>query len=234
MRTMVASLVVCTCVAAAATASAQNAPAAGTDIYHVHFAKSAPGQAVAHAKDLMTPDSSLAMPNHFVVLRHQEGDDWDFVVIQHLGAKAEVAATPPPPASAQALGAWHSDTFVTGPSWGEFSKQMGIGGSANASSQVYIVGVQRSVPGHRSELLAALSAPGAPSKVQPGNVILQHLEGGDWTFLTLSRYDSWQDFGTDRAAAAAASPGVAGGWADIRQHSAFHRDTIADRLYPMK
>ena len=30
------------------------------------------------------------MPDHFVVLRHQEGDDWDFVVIQHLGSKAEV------------------------------------------------------------------------------------------------------------------------------------------------
>jgi hypothetical protein len=234
MRTIVAGLVVGTCVAAAATASAQTAPAAGTDIYHVHFAKSAPGQAVAHAKVLMTPNSTLAMPNHFVVLRHQEGDDWDFVVIQHLGAKAEVAATPPPPASAQALGAWHSDTFVTGPSWGEFTRQMGIGGSANAANQVYVVGVQRPVPGHRAELLTALSAAGAPSKVQPGTVILHHLEGGDWTFLTISRYDSWQDFGTDRAAAAAAGTGVAGGWAEIRQHSAFHRDTIADRLYPPK
>jgi hypothetical protein len=71
----------CTCVVAAVTASAQTAPAAGTDIYHVHFAKSAPGQAVAHAKSLMTPDSFLAMPSHFVVLRHQEGDDWDFAVM---------------------------------------------------------------------------------------------------------------------------------------------------------
>ena len=233
MRTIVAGLVVCTCVSAGATAAAQTSPAAGTDIYHVHFAKSAPGQAVAHAKELMTPDSTLAMPNHFVVLRHQEGDDWDFVVIQHMGAKAEVAARPAPPAGA-ALGAWHTDTFATGPSWGEFTKQMGVGGSANASGQVYVLSVQRAVPGHRAELLAALSATGAPSKVQPGAIILQHLEGGDWTFLTLSRYDSWQDFGTDRAAAAAAGTGVAGGWADVRQHSASHRDTIADRIHPLK
>ena len=233
MRTIVAGLVVCTCVVAATTAAAQTAPATGTDIYHVHFAKAAPGQAAAQAKSLMTPDSALAMPDHFVVLRHQEGDDWDFVVIQHMGAKAEVAATPPTPAGTQALSAWHTDTFVTGPSWGEFTKQMGMG-SANASSQVYIVGVQRAVPGHRAELLAALSAAGAPSKVQQGSVIFQHLEGGDWNFLTVTRYNSWQDFGTDRAAAAAASSGVAGGWADIRQHSSFHRDTIADRIHPMK
>ena len=233
MRFIVAGLVVWTNVLAVTTASAQTAPGTGTDIYHVHFAKSAPGQAVAHAKSLMTPDSSRPMPDHFVVLRHQEGDDWDFVVIQHLGTKAEVAATPQPPASEQALGAWHSDTFVTGPSWGEFTKQMGIGGSTNASSQVYIVGVQRAVPGHRAELLAALSA-AAPGEVQPGSVIMQHVEGGDWTFLTISRYNSWQDFGTDRSSAAAAGAGMAGGWADIRKHSAFHRDTIADRIYPMK
>lgn len=232
MRTIVASLVMCVGTVAATTTSAQTAPAAGTDIYHVHFAKAAPGQAAAQAKSLMTPDGTRAMPDHFVVLRHQEGDDWDFVVIQHMGAKAEVAATPPPPAGTQALAAWHSDTFVTGPSWGEFTKQMGIGGSAGASSQVYVVGVQRAVPGHRAELLAALNDAGAPSKVQSGSVTLHHLEGGEWNFLTITRYDSWQDFATDRAAAAGA--GVEGGWATIRQHSAFHRDTIADRLYPAK
>jgi hypothetical protein len=49
------------------------------------------------------------MPEHFVVLRHQEGDDWDYVVIQHLGSKAEVTATAPPPSDAvRALAAWHS------------------------------------------------------------------------------------------------------------------------------
>ena len=147
--------------------------------------------------------------------------------------KAEVAATPPPPAGAQAARAWHNDTFVTGPSWGEFTKQMGIAGSANASSQVDIVGESgRARPSHRAAGLAERS--GRAEQGAALTLHLQHLEGGDWTFLTISRYDSWQDFGTDRAAAAAASTGVAGGWADIRQHSAFHRDTIADRLYPQK
>jgi hypothetical protein len=50
--------------------------------------------------------------------------------------------------------------------------------------------------------------------------------------MTLTRYNSWQDVGSDRADLSSAS--AAGGWADIRQHSAFHRDTIADRIFPAK
>ena len=233
MRSIVASLVVFGGVVAATAASAQTTPAA-TDVYHVHFTKSAPGQAAAHGKSLMTPDKTSPMPEHFVVLRHQEGDDWDYVVIQHFGPKAEVTATAPPPTDAQrALSAWHSDTFVSGPSWGEFTKAMGIG-SANASSLVYVVGVQRAVPGHREQLLKSLSAPGPSSKIQTGTVLLQHLEGSEWTFATITRYNSWQDFASERMAAVSAGDATAGGWADIRQHSAFHRDTIADRIYPAK
>jgi hypothetical protein len=166
------------------------------------------------------------------VLRHQEGDDWDYVVIQHLGPKADVsAATPPPTDAERALSAWHTDTFASGPSWSEFTKEMGIGGT---SGQVYVVGVHRAVPGHSNQLLKSLSAPGPASKIQTGNVFLQHLEGSDWTFATITRYNSWQDFASERAAAASAGDATAGGWADIRQHSAFHSDTLADRIYPAK
>ena len=236
MRLTFTCLVVIGGVVAATAASPQNAPAvAATDVYHVHFTKSAPGQAAAHAKSLMTPDKTSPMPEHFVVLRHQEGDDWDYAVIQHLGSKAEVTLTAPPTPDAQrALSAWHSDTFVSGPSWAEFTKQMGIG-AAGGGRQVYIVGVHRSVPGHREQLLTSLSATGPASKIESGNIILQHLEGSEWTFATLTRYNSWQDLGSDRAAAASSTGDTTpGGWADIRQHSAFHRDTIADRIYPAK
>jgi hypothetical protein len=236
MKSMMACLVVLGGAVAATTASAQSAtPAMGTDVYHVHFAKAAPGQAAALGKFLMEPDKTSSMPTHFVVLRHQEGDDWDYVVIQHLGAKAEVTASAPAPTDAQrALSAWHNDSFVSGPSWTDFTREMGIGQSANASSAVYIVSVQRAVPGHREQLLKSLSAPGAPSKVQTGNVLMAHLEGAEWTFMTITRYNSWQDLAGDRAAAATAGDATAGGWADIRQHSGFHRDTITDRIYPAK
>jgi hypothetical protein len=231
-----ACLVVIGSVVAATAASPQNTPAsaAATDVYHVHFAKAAPGQAAALGKFLMVPDKTSPMPEHFVVLRHQEGDDWDYVVIQHLGAKAEVTATAPPPTDAQrALNAWHNDTFVSGPSWAEFTKEMGIGGPG-ASNMVYIVGVHRPVSGHREQLLKSLIAPGPSTKIATGNVLLQHLEGSEWTFATITRYNSWQDLGSDRAGSVSAGDTTAGGWADVRQHSAFHRDTIADRIYPAK
>lgn len=216
-------------------ASAQTKPAsAATDVYHVHFTKAVPGQAAALGKALATPDKSAPMPEHFVVLRHQEGDDWDYMVIQHLGPKAEISAAAPAPSDAvRNLRAWHDDTYVSGPSWADFSSQMGIGGSAAAQGAVYVVGVHRTVAGHREQLEKALNAPAPAGKIQTGNVFLQHMEGANWTFATITRYNSWQDFASERAAAATAAP-APGGWADVREHSAFHRDTIADRVYPAK
>jgi hypothetical protein len=172
------------------------------------------------------------MPDHFVVLRHNEGDDWDYVVIQHMGPQAAVTtATPPTAAATRAQTAWHEDTFVSGPAWSEFTKQMGMG-SGNAAAMVYTVGVHRPVPGHRDQLQKSLSAPApAAGKIQTGTLLFQHIEGGAWTFLTITRYNSWQDFAADRAGA---DPAAAGGWDDIRQHSAFHRDTIVGRIYPAK
>lgn len=230
------SLVAISLFVTAATTAAQNQPApagGGTDVYHVHFTKGAPGEAVALGKALMVPDKTAPMPDHFVVLRHQEGDDWDYVVIQHLGPKGEVTAAPAAPDAARDLRAWHNDTFVSGPAWAEFTRQMGIGGSVSAANLVYVVGVHRAVPGHRDQLDAALKAPGS-TKIQTGSVVLQHLEGGDWNFMGITRYNSWQDFASERAEAAAATATTAGGWGDVRQHSAFHRDTVADRIFPAK
>ena len=110
---------------------------------------------------------------------------------------------------------------------------MGIGGAAPAGSPVYIVAVQRPVAGHREQLARSLSTVDPAAKIATGNVLLTHLEGGEWTFAALTRYNSWADLGADRAAAAA-NAASAGGWDEVRQHSAFHRDTIANRIYPAK
>jgi hypothetical protein len=228
MKLCVPALVVACVLAGGGSAMAQSQATVATgtaDLYHVHFTKAAPGQAAALGKALSTPDPKSPMPDHFVVLRHQEGDDWDYVVIQHLGPKATVDAAPAPPDASRDLRAWHTDTFAIGPSWAEFTKAMGT----TSPGLVYIVGVQRAVPGHRDQLQKLLSAPSAASKIETGNVLMQHVEGAAWNFLTITRYNSWQDLGTDRAAAAV-DPSAAGGWADVREHSAFHRDTIADRI----
>ncbi len=81
-----------------------------TDVYHVHFTKAALGKAVQLGDWLKTPNPNGPMPDHFIVLRHQDGDAWDYVVITHLGTKAtvEAAGTAVPP-DKRDLSAWHND-----------------------------------------------------------------------------------------------------------------------------
>ena len=203
-------------------------PPAQTDVYHVHFTKAVPGQATALGDFLKAGDSSAPMPGHFIVLRHQQGDDWDYCVIEHLGTKATIEATPAPANPGRDLRAWHNDTFVSGPSWAEFTKAMGMGdASASTGGSVYSVAVWRAAPGHRDELAKSLSAVNANAKVPIGQVLLTHIEGGPWQYLAVSRYNSWQDFATDQAAGVNDT-----GWADVRQHGTFHHDTLADRIAP--
>lgn len=144
-----------------------------------------------------------------------------------------VDAAPAAPNPGRDLRGWHDDTFAAGPAWSEFTRAMGLG-MEGAARMVYVLGAHRAVPGHREQLEKLLAQPPQPTaKGQTGNVLLQHLEGGDWTFLAITRHNSWQDFATARAEAAA-NPDAAGGWNEVRQHSDVHRDTIADRIFPAK
>lgn len=211
---------------ACATASQAQTPApaqAATDLYHVMFVKAAPGQAAAVAKNLQEQDTKNPMAAHFLLLRHQEGADWDYCLIQHLGTKASVEI-PPAPAPGAPTMAWHDDTFVSGPSWGEFQRVMGLAGDPSGQP-VYVVAVQRAVPGHREQLSQLLNQRATASKVTVSSLVMTHVEGGPWQFLTIDRYSSWQDLGTDRAASTGGQ-----GWFDSRQHSAYHTDTITDRV----
>lgn len=124
--------------------------------------------------------------------------------------------------------AWHTDTFAAGPPWAEFARAMGLDASGTAGNPIYILSVHRALPGHRDQLEKLLRNPDT-SKVPTGNVVLQHLEGGPWNFLTITRYNSWSDLASDQANATSGT-GSGGQWNDIRMHSASHHDTIADRL----
>jgi hypothetical protein len=220
----------------AAKASPAPASTARTDVYHVHFAKAAPGKAVQLAELLKTPNPKDPMPGHSMVLRHQEGDAWDYCMITHLGTKATVDATPfqPPPAMRD-VGDWHDDTFVNGPSWDEFTKAMGISDDAKSKSggSVYVVSVFRPTPGHREDMEKLLAAPpNRPSDTSVGTVLMQHLEGGPWTFLTIVRYNSLQDFATNDMNNVTQSNKNEGGWFEFRQYSAYHTDTVTNRIAP--
>jgi len=207
-----------------------------TEVYHVHFTKAAPGKAVQLGDWLKTPNPNDPMPGHFVVLRHQDGDAWDYVVITHLGTKAtvEAAGTAVPP-DKRDLSDWHTDTFVNGPAWEEFSRAMGIDSdsAANTKGSVYSVSYYRPVPGHREQLEKMLSeAPSATGDTTAGNVLMQHLEGADWTFLTIARYNSWEDFARGEKTAVAQTTKKDSPWFRLRDHTQFHTDTLADRIAP--
>jgi hypothetical protein len=215
----------------AATTTTTSASPARTDIYHVHFTHATPGKATALADSLKQPDPTSPMPGHTVMFRHQDGDSWDYVTIEHLGTKATVdAARPAPAAAARDLSDWHTDTYVNGPSWADFSKALGINEGAGKSA-IYIVSIYRAVPGHREQLEAALNTqtPGDPAA---GNVVLQHLEGAAWTFMAVVRYATWEDFVKSETNSAADQAKDGGDWAKLREHSSYHTDTLADRIMP--
>jgi hypothetical protein len=201
---------------------------ASTDVYHVHFAKAALGQTKALENDLKKQNPKAPMPGHYLLLRHQDGDDWDYLVIEHLGKKFTVdpAEYAPPPTNAPANGAWHTDTFVVGPSWEVFAKEMGLGAEARKTAgSVYVVATWRAAPGHRQDLEKMLTTRDPNAKVQTGSVVVAHVEGGPWNFLTVERYNSWPDFATVEAAAQDEQT-----WYDIRNHGIWHHDTITTRV----
>src|SRR6266536_5934774 len=142
---------------AAATTSA---PVARADVYHVHFAKAALGKAAELGDVLKKQAPDAPMPGYLIVLRHQDGDEWDDCVIEHLGTKATIEASrPAPPANQMALGDWHTDTFVNGPSWATLAKELGIDDATKSTASAYTVSMYRPEPGQREALEKFLSEP---------------------------------------------------------------------------
>jgi hypothetical protein len=214
-------------------AVAQTAPPARTDVYHVNFSKAALGKAGALGDFLKTPNPNSPMPQHFLVLRHQDGAEWDYLTIAHLGTSATLtAAGNPPPAAFRDLSEWHGDTYVNGPSWSDFSRAMGLGDqAAKTAGSVYVASVYRAAPGHRAEVEKMLGPAGVNANTA-GNVLMMHLEGAPWQYLVIARYNSWSEFATDETSAVADMSKGKGPWFELRDHVAFHNDTITDRIAP--
>ena len=204
-----------------------------TDIYHVFIAKAAPGKAKELEAWLKEPDPKNPHAKG-ILLRHQEGDAWDYVAIEYIGKSAKVEVGQPNTMTPQQrlLMEWHTDTFAAGPSWAEFAKQMGLdSGAASSADSVYIVSDYRAVPGQRDELEKSLSNPG-PGDTTSGSVLLAHVEGGPWNFLGIQHYDSWDKFAEGEKNSMAQTKKGEGGWYELRQSCAFHHDTLTDRIMP--
>jgi hypothetical protein len=90
------------------------------------------------------------------------------------------------------------------------------------------VAVWRALAGQREKLDAELSRLDSAAKVPVGSLVLQHLEGGAWTFLAIERYNSWHDFATAQSDAGSRGDG----WSVVRQYASYHHDTLADRIVP--
>ena len=127
----------------------------------------------------------------------------------------------------------HDDTFVSGPAWAEFAKEMGIDNATKTAGAVYIVSVYRAAPGHRDDLEKMLSEPpNRATDTSSGAVLMTHLEGGAWNYLSVIRYDSWEKFATNEKNSVAQTNKKEGGWFQLREHISFHNDTLTDRIFP--
>lgn len=217
----------------AATVAASPRP----EVYHVFFVHAAAGKASALEDFGKKAGANGPMPGHVLFLRHEAGSPWDYVAIQHYGPKATVEAAPNPQGAAlRPLMDWHDDTFVNGPAWADFAKAMGLDestGKPKSNDDVYVVSVYRPIVGQDDALEKFLSEPPAASNdLAVGAVLLQHLEGGAWRFLTISHYKNYDDYAKSEATAVAQTAKGSGGWFRLRELASFHNDTIAVHLTP--
>ena len=105
--------------------------------------------------------------------------------------------------------------------------------ASKTSGSVYSVSYYRPAPGHREQLEKMLSeVPSAAGDTTAGNVLMQHLEGSPWTFLSISRYNSWEDFAKGEKNGVAQTTKKDSPWLRLREHTDFHTDTLTDRIAP--
>ena len=66
-----------------------------------------------------------------------------------------------------------------------------------------------------------------------GRLTLTHLEGAAWTFVSIQRWNSWNDYGKDNVnSIAQMGRNQQGGWFKLRSLISFHTDTLCDRIAP--
>lgn len=210
-------------------------PAGGnSDIYRVSMFRAAPGKTGDLEKLLTTqaPSPGAGDGDFAVIFRHRQGNEWDFLTVEHMGQQATVDVRTGPPAQPDSpfsqSAAWHMDTFAAGPSLDEFRKalnlQAGAAQSGSAKPGAYVVGDYMAAAGHRGQLRQVLTDIAGDT---PGRrVTLTHVEGAPWNFLTITRYDSWQQFAQEEDTVSAGKTGTPDRGLALREHMSVHHDTL--------
>jgi hypothetical protein len=198
------------------------------DLYHVHFVKAAPGKLAALIDLTLEPPPDPDKGNEPpIVFRHVQGDDWHLLVLTPYGKEETIRAEAPGEADRQYLAQLrnvslrHDDTIAQGPAWAEAKKVLLGDGQPGA---VWIVTAFESVPGHRDQLVTAITQ--GPNANPSAQLVLQHREGAAWQVLTLTRYASWAalaDAMQKQRAQGTAPPPTA-------EHAMGHHDTIVERV----
>jgi hypothetical protein len=211
----------------------KEAASSSSHVYHLTAFRAAPGRLNDLLKILNTPQPGAREGDFAVVFRHRQGHEWDLLLVEHVGERATITATPPggpavPADSAVSqVTAWHVDTYAAGPPLEEFRKALSLQGGAGQKA-VYVISAYTAAPGHRGQLRTQI---GTMSDETPGRTVtLTHIEGAPWTFLHITRYDSWRQFAEEEEAQdaqAAKAPTGPGTGAAIREHITLHHDTLA-------
>lgn len=218
----------------AAAAGAQP-PLAGDVLYRVTWLRAGPGRLldlVAHMKQAAARGSG---PSRSLVIRHSQGDQWDFMVLAPAGSYGAHFASPDAvlPLAPAELVAWQEDEFVRGP---DIWKIDGF-----ESARLFHVEMFNALAGRTAELVreremenAYLGAVG-----RPVNAIFRRELGASWDVFTIGAYRDWRHYGErdliapERAAAAAKAAGFASDEAIgpyMRSLINTHHDTLALRV----
>lgn len=229
-----AAIAVVLAVAFAAEAGAQT-PLTGDVLYRVTWLRAGPGRLqdlVAHMKAVASKRSGPSRP---LVIRHSQGDQWDFMVLAPVDsyaahfASADAASSRAP----AELVAWQEDEFVRGP---DVWKIEGF-----ESARLFHVEMFNALAGKSPELIreremenAYLAAVG-----RPVNAIFRRELGASWDVFTVGAYRDWRHYAErdliapERAAAAAKAAGFASDEAVgpyMRSLINTHHDTLATRV----
>ena len=167
-----------------------------------------------------------------MIFRHSEGNEWDFLQVEHMGTTATVQPGPvPAPTNGPfaEMAAWHQDTFAVGPPLDAFRRALSLPAAAGAAAPgVYVIGEYTAAPGHGVQMGQVLQQIAAARPMK--TVTMQHLEGAEWGDLSIQHYTNWREIADEQdrdAATAAKNPSAPDTGLQLREHMSVHHDTFA-------